>query len=246
MFSDSARRSGGIVTAVSTSPLDVLRTRLQSDLYRSTHTPTRLVTRPVQHLYDTAQIIRSIHSLEGWPGFFRGLAPSIAGVVPATAIKFYTYGSCKAFGSTLGYRDDAALLHAQAAVAAGIATATATNPIWLIKTRLQLDKNTQQYRNTIDCVRKVVAQEGIKGLYRGLSASYLGTVETALHLVLYEQLKALYRKSLNDKGGLNEELSHWISTSGASGSAKCATVLLTYPHEVFFPPQAVDVSTDYA
>lgn len=139
MFSDSARRSGGIVTAVSTSPLDVLRTRLQSDLYRSTHTPTRLVTRPVQHLYDTAQIIRSIHSLEGWPGFFRGLAPSIAGVVPATAIKFYTYGSCKAFGSTLGYRDDAALLHAQAAVAAGIATATATNPIWLIKTRLQLD-----------------------------------------------------------------------------------------------------------
>ncbi|EMD85488.1 hypothetical protein COCC4DRAFT_155632, partial [Bipolaris maydis ATCC 48331] len=86
--------------------------------------------------------------------------------------------------------------------------------------------------NIIDYVRKVVAQEGIKGLYRGISASYLGTVKTALHLVIYEQLKAVYRKSLNDKGGMNEELSHWISTSGASGSAKCATVLLTYPHEV--------------
>lgn len=122
-------------------------------------------------------------------------------------MKFYTYGSCKAFGSSLGYRDDSALLHAQAAVAAGIATATATNPIWLIKTRLQLDKNTRQYRNTLDCVRKVVGQEGIKGLYRGLSASYLGTVETALHLVLYEQLKLLYGNSLSGTGGLNEELS---------------------------------------
>ncbi len=222
------------MTALLTSPLDVLRTRLQSDFYRSAQTPTRLVTRPIQHLHETTQIIRSIHSLEGWRGFFRGLAPSIVGVVPATAIKFYTYGSCKSFGTTLGYRDDAALLHAQAAVAAGITTATATNPIWLIKTRLQLDKNTQQYRNTVDCIRKVIAQEGIKGFYKGLSASYLGTVETALHLVLYEQLKALYRTSLSNTGGLNEELSHWIVTSGASGCAKCATVLLTYPHEVFF------------
>lgn len=126
------------------------------------------------------------------------------GVVPATAIKFYTYGSCKSFGTTvLGYQNDAALLHAQAAVAAGMITATATYPIWLIKTRLQLDSsptnsgsNTRQYRSTLDCIRKVIRQEGIKGLYRGLTASYLGTVETALHLVLYEHLKVVYRAKL--------------------------------------------------
>lgn len=160
--------------------------------------------------------------------------------MPATAIKFYVYGSCKSFGTAvIGYREDAVLLHAQAAIAAGIATATATNPIWLVKTRLQLDRSqsssgavTKRYQSTIDCVRKVVRQEGIRGLYRGLSASYLGTVETALHLVLYEQLKVVYRKMLQTTDGSEAELSHWISTSGASGSAKFATVLLTYPHEV--------------
>jgi solute carrier family 25 protein 33/36 len=165
----------------------------------------------------------------------------MAGVVPTTAIKFYVYGSCKSFGTTVfGYRDDAALLHAQAAVAAGITTATATNPIWLVKTQLQLDKSrtssgiiTNRYQSTIDCVCKVFRQEGIKGLYRGLSASYLGAIETALHLVLYEQLKVVYCRSLRSVNGLDDELSHWISTSGASGSAKFATVLLTYPHEVF-------------
>lgn len=85
------------------------------------------------------------------------------------------------------------MVHAQAAMAAGMATATATNPIWLVKTRLQLDAlNTQaagtprRYANSLDCVRQVLQKEGIGGLYRGLSASYLGTIETMLHLVLYE------------------------------------------------------------
>jgi len=246
-----AGASGGIVTATLTSPLDVLRTRLQSDFYRVPHalqpshpqsqlTLARLAAGSLQHVRETFQIIHSIHNVEGWRGFFRGLAPSIAGVVPATAIKFYVYGSCKSFGTAvIGYREDAVLLHAQAAIAAGIATATATNPIWLVKTRLQLDRSqsssgavTKRYQSTIDCVRKVVRQEGIRGLYRGLSASYLGTVETALHLVLYEQLKVVYRKMLQTTDGSEAELSHWISTSGASGSAKFATVLLTYPHEV--------------
>lgn len=242
------------MTATLTSPLDVLRTRLQSDFYRDPHPPrqphpqsqptlARLITGPLQHVRETFQIIGSIHKVEGWRGFFRGLAPSIAGVVPATAIKFYVYGSCKSFGTNvIGYREDAVLLHAQAAIAAGLATATATNPIWLIKTRLQLDRSrsstgivTKRYESTIDCVRKVVKQEGIRGLYRGLSASYLGTVETALHLVLYEQLKVVYRKALRNADGSDGELSEWISTSGASGSAKFATVLLTYPHEVCTP-----------
>ena len=63
----------------------------------------------------------------------------------------------------------------------------------------------------------------MQGLDRGLAASYLGTVETAIHLVLYvcERLKVLIRQRL--RGGNNasfSELETWISTSGAAGSAK--------------------------
>ncbi|KFH44412.1 putative mitochondrial carrier-like protein [Hapsidospora chrysogenum ATCC 11550] len=210
-----AGASGGLVTAVLTSPLDVLRTRLQSDFYQTTSRSARgphSVTQPVLgrllwlslcHVRETLQIVHAIHYTEGWRGFFRGLGPSLAGVVPTTAIKFYVYGNCKHLGAQLLSRDkDDAVVHAQAAIAAGLATATFTNPIWLVKTRLQLDKArmrsggitaTRQYRNSLDCVRQVVRAEGVRGLYRGLSASYLGTVETAMHLVLYERLKVMIR-----------------------------------------------------
>lgn len=166
-------------------------------------------------------------------------------MVPATAIKFYVYGNCKHIGAKLlGKAEDSPLVHAQAAICAGLATSTATNPIWLIKTRLQLDKtrtnaagpSTRQYRNSIDCIRQTLRNEGVRGFYRGMSASYLGSIETALHLVLYERLKTGLRDLLQPIQGTGtpfwDEVSHWASTSGAASSAKLIAGLTTYPHEV--------------
>jgi solute carrier family 25, member 33/36 len=69
-----------------------------------------------------------------------------------------------------------------------------TNPIRLVKTRLQLDRLRAtdaggEYKSSLDCVSKVIRRERIKGLYRGLSAGCLGVLETTLHLVIYEQMK---------------------------------------------------------
>ncbi|OQE37836.1 hypothetical protein PENCOP_c009G08535 [Penicillium coprophilum] len=251
-----AGASGGMATAIVTSPLDVLRTRLQSDFYQTPDRGTNVspqsnqlpqTSRPLQRSnHKTLRIISSIYRAEGWRAFFRGLGPSMAGVVPATAIKFYVYGNCKRIGAQLmGHKEDSAFIHAQAAICAGLATSTATNPIWLVKTRLQLDKtqthtggpSTRRYRNSIDCIRQVMRNEGLGGFYRGLSASYLGSIETALHLVLYEQLKTRLHRSLEATEGKPrtafwDEVSHWVSTSGAASSAKLVAGLITYPHEV--------------
>lgn len=60
----------------------------------------------------------------------------------------------------------------------GIVTSTATNPIWVIKTRLQLQgaNGLRKYSGSLDCLFKIIRQEGFGGLYKGMSASYLGTV----------------------------------------------------------------------
>lgn len=63
-------------------------------------------------------------------------------------------------------------------IVVGIVTSTATNPIWVIKTRLQLQgaNGLRKYSGSVDCLLKIIRQEGVGGLYKGMSASYLGTV----------------------------------------------------------------------
>ncbi|KAJ5547091.1 Mitochondrial carrier protein RIM2 [Penicillium frequentans] len=232
-----AGASGGVATAIVTSP-----PRCPPNTSPIGLLPTYLPNPRLDPNHKTLRIIGNIYKAEGWRAFFRGLGPSLAGVVPATAIKFYVYGNCKRIGAQVfGLGEDSTLIHAQAAISAGIATATATNPIWLVKTRLQLDRaqtatGARRYRNSLDCVQQVLRQEGIRGLYKGLSASYLGSVETALHLVLYERLKTMMAQSLGSPDGKDtaaqKEITSWISTTGAAGSAKFAAALIAYPHEV--------------
>ncbi|KAK1573919.1 mitochondrial carrier domain-containing protein [Colletotrichum navitas] len=99
-----------------------------------------LLGTPFRHICKTFDIPGLNKNNEGRHALFRGLGSSLTGVVPATAIKFYVYGNCKRLGAWyLRCNEDNPIVHAQAVVAAGLATSTATNPIWLMKTRLQLD-----------------------------------------------------------------------------------------------------------
>lgn len=251
---------GGMTSAVLTSPLDVLKTRLQSDFYqsqiaasRSAHgTPppaTLSITRSaLLHFNETFQILFSIHRVEGWRALFKGLGPNLTGVVPARAINFYAYGNGKRIISQqFNQGQEATWVHLCAAASAGIITGTATNPIWLVKTRLQLDKSNAKktgsessrlYKNSIDCVMKTLQKEGIKGLYRGLSASYLGVSESTLQWVLYEQMKNYIRQRESRQLDLGREWTFWDKSInwglkiGAAGGAKLFAASVTYPHEV--------------
>ncbi len=169
-------------------------------------------------------------------------------MVPSRAINFYTYGNGKRIISeTFNHGNEAAWVHLCAAATAGVVTGTATNPIWVIKTRLQLDKSNadragsqrnRQYRNSIDCAMQIVRKEGIKGLYRGLSASYLGVSESTLHWMLYEQMKLSLSKreveliASGREPTIWDQTVRWSGKLGAAGSAKFFAAIITYPHEV--------------
>jgi solute carrier family 25 protein 33/36 len=185
---------------------------------------------------------------EGWRALFKGLGPNLVGVIPARAINFYVYGNGKRLISEyLNNGQEAAWVHLSAAVVAGVATGTATNPIWMVKTRLQLDKNVaeksggvahRQYKNSLDCVRQVLRNEGYKGFFKGLSASYLGVTESTLQWVLYEQMKKSLRHREEMIAASGREKTWWDRTvdytgkAGAAGGAKLFAAVLAYPHEV--------------
>lgn len=254
---------GGMTAATLTSPLDVLKTRLQSDFYqqqlrslRAAHPPPQsaspLLALPrsaLQHFSETFQILRSIYVHEGWRALFKGLGPNLVGVVPARAINFYVYGNGKRILSEyFNYKDTKETpwgIHLSAAAMAGIVTGTATNPIWLVKTRLQLDKSNaengkgRQYKNSWDCIKQTVRHEGIRGLYKGLSASYLGVTESTLQWVMYEQMKMFLSRreaaKLADPNHVHswwDDAELWSGRVCSAGVAKLVAAAITYPHEV--------------
>lgn len=233
---------GGMVGAVCTCPLDVVKTRLQSDVYHAIYNKSPKSANPVikaaQHFAETGSVIKELYVVEGPRALFKGLGPNLVGVIPARSINFFTYGTTKELVSrNFNNGQEATWIHLVSGLNAGFVTSTATNPIWLIKTRLQLDKSKgKQYKNSWDCLKYVVKNEGFLSLYKGLSASYLGGVESTLQWVLYERMKLFinHRSRHVDPAQktTRDHVLEWSARSGAAGFAKFIASLITYPHEV--------------
>ncbi|KAG5960044.1 hypothetical protein E4U58_004789 [Claviceps cyperi] len=250
---------GGMAAATVTAPLDVLKTRLQSDIFQAQLRAARLAKgqattglnparAAMYHLRDTLDILGTVYRIEGSRALFKGLGPNLIGIIPARSINFFVYGNGKRVISEYWNRgQEAPWVHLMAGVAAGVATSTATNPIWMIKTRLQLDKNVsersggamqRQYRNSYDCVRQIIRDEGLRGLYKGLSASYLGVAESTLQWMLYEQFKVSLarREERIERSGREktwwDHTVDWTGKGVAAGGAKLLAAVLAYPHEV--------------
>ncbi|KAG0065028.1 hypothetical protein BGZ92_005637, partial [Podila epicladia] len=241
--------TGGMAGALVTSPLDVVKTRLQSSLYQSANNvsvatvPRSGVASVLGHIKDTCLLLGHIYSKEGPRALYKGLGPNLVGVIPARAINFATYGNGKKFYTEMNGGKETTFVHLSSAATAGVVTATVTNPIWLVKTRMQLQvEGVRQYKNSMDCVVQLLRTEGIKGMYRGLSASYLGVAEGAIQWVIYEQLKttlAEHRRISREVYGKapgyivgGKDVEEWVHYLGAAGAAKFVASAITYPHEV--------------
>lgn len=265
-------RISGTVGAVITNPLEVVKTRMQSSLFHnlphqislatssplggsssSTATAALRVVAPLRmawmHILGTVDVLRSIYTSEGLSALWRGMGPTIVGVMPSRAIYFSTYSSAKHLLMGVNGGVESSWIHLSSALAAGIATSTATNPIWLVKTRMQLQcstptnaatiSSTPIYRNSWHCLRVILRTEGVGGLYRGLTASYLGTLEGTIQWVLYEKLKkSVARRRQQQLGKSISSSSYsmsnltWTDFFLTAATAKLVAAVIAYPHEV--------------
>lgn len=125
------------------------------------------------------------------------LGPNIVGVAPSRAIYFCTYSQTKEALSSHGFLPtDSPFSHILSASCAGFVSSTATNPIWFVKTRLQLDNDSNSKMSVRQCINRIYETNGLRGFYKGITASYFGISETVVHFVIYEALKKKLVSSL--------------------------------------------------
>lgn len=87
--------------------------------------------------------------------------------------------------------------------------------------------------NALQCARYVYTTEGIRGFYRGLTASYAGISETIICFAIYESLK----KHVNDirlasspAGGSERTSTNFLGLMVAAAVAKGCASCIAYPH----------------
>lgn len=133
-----------------------------------------------------------------------------------------------------------------ASITAGACSTIATNPIWVIKTRLmsQVSKSAASstrtpwhYKNTFDAARKMYASEGVAAFYSGLAPALLGLTHVAIQFPLYEYFKMRFTglemgESAPEKGPDDKASNHTVGILSATFLSKVCATTATYPHEV--------------
>lgn len=192
----------------------------------------------------------SIVKNEGFLSLWNGIGPNIAGVLPARAIYFSAYAKMKEELTLLNHGRENSYVHLLSAASAGILNTTITCPIWIVKTRMQLQQrqvagaigstaSTAVYHhNAFACFSSVLKKEGLRGLYRGLMISYIGVAEGTIQWTLYEQFK----KQAHIK---DEEPPRGFKLFLLAGTAKLIASLSTYPHEVIRTRQRQSADSRY-
>lgn len=238
----------GLVNTLVLSPLDVVKTRLQ----------TQGAAGSVARYTGVGNTLRMILREEGAMSYYKGLSASLWAFVPNWAIYWFTYEELKRRlgvnamaatmpsgaggpGGTQGQPDSRLLPFAYmaSAVGAGAVTAVTTAPFWVVKTRMQLDMAVganRRYTSVPHGFRKIVAEEGFASLYKGLTPTLLGLVHVGVQFPLYERTKSWLSR------GREEELTAGHLMLAASVSKLTASVA-AYPHEVVRTKLQVDATS---
>ncbi|KAI7315696.1 hypothetical protein KC315_g10992 [Hortaea werneckii] len=171
----------GILTAVFTNPIWVIKTRMLSTA-RNAPGAYRSIAHGSYELYRT----------EGVRGFYRGLLPSLFGVSHG-AIQFMAYEqlknkwALKRKGGQAGLTNfDFLYLSAASKMFAG----SITYPYQVVRARLQLYDARERYKGAMDVVRQVFQREGVTGFYKGLGPNIIRVLpSTCVTFLVYENMK---------------------------------------------------------
>ncbi|KAG0164140.1 hypothetical protein DFQ28_009466 [Apophysomyces sp. BC1034] len=219
--------AGGVAGAVSrtcTAPFDRLKVYL---ITQSSDTSSLTLKQAMKTIYDKG----------GWRGFFVGNGLNVLKIVPESAVKFYSYESCKGLlAKALHCEDKDSIPTGARFVAGGMAGLCAQfmiYPVETLKTRImsqqRLAKETSSSAPSRNIVRNTVkamyARAGVRAFWPGLTLGMVGVFPyQAMDLGIYETLKLTYlryKEKEHGHGGPPSVLVLWTCgmVSGSIGAS---------------------------
>ena len=199
--------SGGCVSTCLLLPLDNIKVRMQVNEDKKI---TRKISGSSFH-FESIRIFRGILRHEGVRGLYQGLGPALVGSGVSWGGYFFLYEGFKKqlrdYKEKTNRTNDLTLTsmdNFKLACAAGAVMVGLTNPLWLIKLRIQLQMKRSSehlklthkpYTGMADATRTIIKEEGFLALYKGAGPALLLTSHGGVQFVCYEFLKRQFHYS---------------------------------------------------
>ncbi|XP_061337622.1 calcium-dependent mitochondrial ATP-magnesium/phosphate carrier protein 2-like isoform X2 [Gastrolobium bilobum] len=174
--------TAGAIAQATIYPLDLIKTRLQTCASEGGRVP-KLGT-----------LTKNIWVQEGPRAFYRGLVPSLLGMIPYAGIDLAAYDTLKDISKRYILHDSepGPLVQLGCGTISGALGATCVYPLQVIRTRLQAQpaNSTSAYKGMNDAFWKTFQHEGFRGFYKGLLPNLLKVVPAAsITYMVYESMK---------------------------------------------------------
>ncbi|KAG4211641.1 hypothetical protein ERO13_A02G114000v2 [Gossypium hirsutum] len=170
----------GVSSTLLTYPLELVKTRLTIE----------------KNMYDgILDAFLKILQKEGPGELYRGLAPSLIGVIPYAATNYFAYDTLrKVYSKVLKEEKIGNIETLLIGSLAGAISSSATFPLEVTRKQMQVGalNGRQVYKNVFHALSSILKQEGIHGLYKGLGPSCMKLVPAAgISFMCYEACKRI-------------------------------------------------------
>jgi hypothetical protein len=181
----------GAIGSYIANPFDLIKIRQQGEL-PVVNANGQIVPATPQYRHTLDALIQIYKKEGGITGLYRGVSATVvrAAVVTSSQLSSYDHTKHVLIHHTT-YFEDRFDTHLIASLTAGLCTATASNPVDVVKTRYMNDQKA--YKGVVDCFVQTVKKEGPQALFKGFIPNYIRLGSHCMFMLpLYEQMRRAF------------------------------------------------------
>jgi solute carrier family 25 phosphate transporter 23/24/25/41 len=165
----------GVISVLGTYPMDTARGRLTAQ-------GGALEAKNYTGLFDA---MIKMYRAEGIRSLYYGLTPTLLGIYPYVALNYLSFETIKEWAPTNESGKPSFAWKCFAAGVAGVSGQTVAYPLDLLRRRFQLQSAPgnpmpaeKRYKSVPHAFRTIIANEGVKGLFKGFVPNFIKTFPT--------------------------------------------------------------------
>jgi adenine nucleotide transporter 17 len=221
-FADGMAGACGGVSAITVFyPLNIIRTKLQTD-------------DPNKQARGMLQVCQDIINEDGWMGMFTGWWGQVVALGVSNFVYFYCYNMLKVIVQKKTKMALTPFTNLAVGAGAGVINVLLTTPLWMVSTQLAVqaknDKasSSRPYTGMMDGLVTCFKAEGIEGLWKGLVPNLALVSNPMIQFFAYERIRMGMSKIADARGSKINSSEFFLM----GALAKAIATVATYPIQV--------------